>query len=111
MNEIHEFDPQPWPSNRLHNTTFMEKSAIKLIYFDTCVKSFFAQKLILKLLIFVFVSNSTTSFKSTFFLILEYSEIPIHAYTSKRDLVNFVYCFARLFHAPLVFPINAEISS
>ena len=29
----------------------------------------------------------------------------------KGDLVNFVYCFARLFHAPLVFPINAEISS
>ena len=41
MNEIHEFDPQPWPSNRLHNTTFMEKSAIKLIYFDTCVKKIF----------------------------------------------------------------------
>ena len=59
MNEIHEFDPQPWPSNRLHNTTFMEKSAIKLIYFDTCVKSFFAQKLILKLLIFVFVKFQT----------------------------------------------------
>ena len=40
MNEIHEFNPQSWPSNRLHNTTFMEKSAIKLIYFDTCVKKF-----------------------------------------------------------------------
>ena len=44
MNEIHEFDPQPWPSNRLHNTTFMEKSAIKLIYFDTCVKKNFCTK-------------------------------------------------------------------
>ena len=45
MNEIHEFNPQSWPSNRLHNATFMEKSAIKLIYFDTCVKKFFYKNL------------------------------------------------------------------
>ena len=75
MNEIHEFNPQSWPSNRLHNATFMEKSAIKLIYFDT-----FLQKLILKVLISVFVSNSTTSLEKYFFLILEYCEITIHAY-------------------------------
>ena len=80
MNEIHEFNPQSWPSNRLHKSTFMEKSAIKLIYFDTCVKNFFAQKLILKFLISVFVSNSTTSLEKYFFLILEYCEITIHAY-------------------------------
>ena len=79
MNEIHEFNPQSWPSNRLHNTTFMEKSAIKLIYFDTCVKTFFLQKLILKVLISVFVSNSTTSLEKHFFLILDYCENPIHA--------------------------------
>ena len=79
MNEIHEFNPQSWPSNRLHNTTFMEKSAIKLIYFDTCVKTFFLQKLILKVLISVFVSNSTTSLEKHFFLILDYCKNPIHA--------------------------------
>ena len=49
MNEIHEFNPQSWPSNRLHNTTFMEKSAIKLIYFDTCMKNIFSTKIYFKI--------------------------------------------------------------